>query len=123
MKNYIQEELVHFIISFCEEMKIKNIDLNNINLNTSIDLDLNIFDDDIDLFVNLFAQQFQIDVSHFEWGKRLIYPTSDKMNFVYSIFRSFDYRKKWVKAICGRLYIPKVFIRDFQNAINIRILT
>ena len=39
----ILPELKSFILDFCKRNKIKNIDLSSLNVETSIDLDLNIF--------------------------------------------------------------------------------
>ena len=122
MKHQLSMELKDFIVSFCNEMKIRNINLDDICLNTSIDMDLNIFDSDMDVFLSDFIKRFNIDVSNFECGNRYLYPSGDDMGLMYMVFRSLDYRKEWVRRICKRLYKPKIFVRDFQRAIDIRSL-
>lgn len=114
----LSQELKDFIISFCKEMKIKNIDADNINLDTSLDLDLNIFELDMDLFMTDFSKQFDVDISTLHWGIKYIYPSGDDMGLLYMIFRSFNYKKDWVKRICRKLYKPKIYVRDLQNAIE-----
>lgn len=116
------QELKSFIISFCREMKIKNIDVDNIGLDTSLDLDLNIFDLDIDVFLADFSQRFDIDISTFKWGVNFIYPSGEDMNLLYMTLRLFNYKKKWVKKICRKLYTPKIYIRDLQRAIENKVL-
>ncbi len=118
MKKELSLELKEFVESFCREMKVKNIDLENMDLKTSLDLDLNIFDLDVDVFINDFIKKFDIDISSFEWGKQLEYPSDKDMSTLYSIFRSFNYRKNWVRKICRKLYKPKLFLIDFQNALE-----
>lgn len=114
----LSQELKNFIIFFCKEVKIKNIDVENINLDTSLDLDLNIFELDIDLFITDFSKKFDIDISTIEWGKKYDYPSGDDMSFLYYIFRSFNYKRNWVKRTCRKLYKPKIYVRDLQNAIE-----
>lgn len=118
MKNQVSSELIEFIISFCKELNIKNIDIENIYLDTSLDLDLNIFEIDIDVFMNDFVKEFDIDTSNFKWGKQFEYPDGNDVRLLYSFFRSFNYKKKWVKNVCHKLYNPKVFIKDLQMAIE-----
>ncbi|WP_447640940.1 MULTISPECIES: DUF1493 family protein [Chitinophagaceae] len=119
MNNKIRADLKKFIESFCTEMKIKNIDIESIDLDTSIDTDLNIYDLDLDVFVNDFSQQFSVDTKQFDWKKQLAYPDGSDMNFMYIFFRSFNYKRRWVKSICKIFYTPKLFVRDFQNMIKI----
>lgn len=114
----LSQELKDFIISFCKEVKIKNIDAENISLDTSLDLDLNIFDLDMDLFITDFSKRFHIDISTFEWGKEYDYPSGDDMGLLYTTFRSFNYKKDWVKRTCRKLYKPKIYVRDLQSAIE-----
>ncbi|GAB3430178.1 DUF1493 family protein [Niabella aquatica] len=116
----LSQELKDFIISFCKEMKIKNIDAENISLDTSLDLDLNIFDLDMDVFIADFSKKFDIDISGFEWGKKYDYPSGKGMGILYMTLRSFNYKKDWVKRMCRKLYNPKIYVRDLQNAIEIK---
>lgn len=118
MAKQILPELKGFIISFCRDMKIKNIDVESINLDTSLDLDLNIFDLDMDVFIADFTKRFGIDVSTFEWGKKYDYPSGKGMSLLYSILRSFNYKKNWVKNVSRKLYKPKIFVRDIQKVIE-----
>ena len=114
----LSPELKELIISFCEEFKIRNIDIEAINLETSIDLDLNIYDIDFDYFLNDFGEKFKIDITKLKWGDKFQYPSGDDMRFIFSILRHFNYKKDWVKRICAKYYTPKVHVRDFQYAID-----
>ncbi|HVI49019.1 MAG TPA: DUF1493 family protein [Chitinophaga sp.] len=111
----IRPELKDFIIDFCKKNKIKRTDLDNLNLDTSLDLDLNIFDDDMDLFLTEFVNRFKIDYSNFSWEK-YGYPTSSAL--VGIIKGIFGYRKKWVKRVANFLYTPKLKVQELQKAIE-----
>jgi|GEM_PF-6762292 len=69
MKPYFMDKQVlpglsDFIVNFCQEMNIKNIDIKMLDLGTSIDLDLNIFD----VFVSDFSQRFDMNKRIFDRG-------------------------------------------------------
>jgi hypothetical protein len=61
--------LKEFIVDYCNRYKIRSVDPRSLCLDTSIDLDLDIFDIEIDLFLADFADQFNIDQSKFTWYK------------------------------------------------------
>ena len=114
----LSPELKEFIINFCEEFKIRNIDIEAINLETSIDLDLNIFDIDLDVFFGDFVEKYKIDITTFKWGDKFQYPSGDDMKLIYSIVRDLNYKKDWVKRACAKYYTPKIRVKDFQYAID-----
>lgn len=86
----ILPELKLFIIDFCKKNKIKNVDLNSLNIETCIDLDLNIFDIDIDLFLTEFINRFKVDYSSFNWNK-YGYPKGSVLVGIIRIF--FGYKR------------------------------
>ena len=117
MSEPISSELKSFIGSFCQKLKVKNIDLETLNANTSIDLDLNLFDIDLDLFISTFVEH--IDHSKFKWKKGQ-YP---KDTFFLALVRTFlNYKKPWVKQLARKIYNPKVFVSDLQVSIRYRTL-
>lgn len=116
----ILPELKLFILDFCKRNKIKNIDLTDLNIETSIDLDLNIFDIDIDLFMTEFVERFKIDYSTFNWNK-YGYPKGSTLVGVLRIL--FGYKRKWVKRIATIIYKPKFFVENLQNAIITGVLS
>jgi hypothetical protein len=112
-------ELKIFIETFIVTNNIKNVDLSNLNLNTSLDLDLNLFDLEIDMFLTDFVEMFKIDYSKFNW-KNYGYPDG---NFLVLFVRSFfNYKLKWVKQLAHFLYKPKISIDVLQQAIRTGIL-
>ncbi|MGN8072354.1 DUF1493 family protein [Mucilaginibacter sp. 22184] len=116
----ILPELKAFIENYILEHKIKNVDLNDLNLNTSLDLDLNLFDVDIDLFITDFVKAFNIDYTKFHW-KNYGYPDE---NFTISLIRSFlNYKSDWVKRFAHRVYKPRITVSALQQAIKTGVLT
>jgi hypothetical protein len=119
MKKTILPQLKLFITNFCETNKIKNVSLDKLTLNTSIDFDLNIYDITMDLFISDFVNFFNIDYSNFTWESRG-YP---KDVLIVGIFRSiFGNKYKWVDDFLKLFYKPKIFIQDLQTAIQIGML-
>jgi hypothetical protein len=115
MSEFVSSELQIFIERFCKEVKIKNIQLKNLQADTSVDLDLNIFDLDMDLFISDFVKFFEIDYTGFSW-KKGGYPSAP---FSTALIRTFlDYKQDWVKALARRFYTPKVYISDLQMSIK-----
>jgi hypothetical protein len=110
----VQPELKNFIASFCKNNKIRNR-LSNIKLSTSIDLDLNIFDISMDLFLTSFIQEFKIDYSKFNWDNHGGYPKDSSL----IAFIRFMFGYKWDLSgkIILNFYQPKLFISDLQSAI------
>jgi hypothetical protein len=113
---YMDETLRDFILSFCKKYKISNIDLSDLNLHTSIDLDLNIFDLDMDMFLSEFVEQFNIDYSQFNWDN-YGYP-SDADAVRVDWYRMFGYQRDWVKRLCRKVYTPKLRVYHLQEAIR-----
>src|SRR5450432_4455581 len=100
----IHPQLKEFIVDYCTRYKIQKVDASALNLDTSIDLDLDIVDIEIDLFIAEFAEQFHIDQSKFSWYK-YGYPTgSASVNIIKAVF---GYKSSWVKRLSNHLYQPK----------------
>ena len=114
----LSPELREFIITFCKKFNIKHIDIEALNLETSIDMDLDLYDIIFDFFLNDFGERFKIDITKLKWGDKFQYPSGDDMGLIYSIFRSFNYKKNWVTRICAKYYTPKMHVKDFQYAID-----
>lgn len=115
----IQPELKSFIENFIEKNKIKNVDLSKLDLNTSLDLDLNLFDLDMDLFMTDFVKKFNIDYKKFDWDK-YSYP---KGSYIILLVRSFlNYKLDWVKQLAHWLYKPKIKVDNLQQAIKTGVL-
>lgn len=111
----IYPELKDFIIDYCTRYRIRKIDPHALNLDTSIDLDLDIVDIEMDLFIAEFAEQFRIDQSKFSWYK-YGYPTgSAGVNLIKALF---GYRARWVRQLSHRIYTPKFRVRNLQNAVD-----
>jgi hypothetical protein len=111
----ILPDLKTFIIDYCEKYKVGQYDLNDLDLETSIDLDLDICGIEIDLFLAEFAETFRIDNSKFSWYK-YGYPTG---SIWISILKSlFGYRKKWVRRLACRFYKPRFKVQYLQDAIK-----
>ncbi|WP_367866786.1 DUF1493 family protein [Pedobacter sp. WC2423] len=112
-------ELKVFIGNFILENSIKNVDLSKLNLNTSLDLDLNLFDLEMDLFITDFVNTFNIDYTRFNW-KNYGYPDD---TFIISIVRSFlNYKLNWVRQLAHWVYKPKITVSTLQQAINTGVL-
>lgn len=108
-------ELRQFIINFCQKNKIKNNVLNDLNLSTTIDLDLNIFGLTMDLFITDFVKHFNIDYSGFSW-KKYGYPEE---TFLIGFVRLlFGYRYKWTTNLLKSFYKPKLTINNLQEALE-----
>ena len=56
----IHPQLKDFIVDYCTRYKITEVDPRSLRLDTSIDLDLDIADIEIDLFLAEFAETFRI---------------------------------------------------------------
>ena len=82
----VHPQLKEFIIDYCTRYKISKVDPGTLNLETSIDLDLDIADIEIDLFLAEFAETFRIDQSKFSWYK-YGYPTgSASVKLIKAVF-------------------------------------
>jgi hypothetical protein len=109
----IHPKLKDFIVDYCTKYKIQEVDPSALNLDTSIDLDLDIFDIEIDLFIAEFAAQFHIDQSKFSWYK-YGYPTgSAGVKLIKTVF---GYKSSWVKRLSHRIYKPKFRVSNLQDA-------
>ena len=107
-------QLKEFIVDYCTRYKIQQVDAGDLCLDTSVDLDLDIFDIEIDLFLAEFAEQFCVDSSKFTWYK-YGYPTgSASVKVMKTVF---GYRP-WVKRLSQRIYKPKFKVRNLQEAVK-----
>jgi hypothetical protein len=108
-------QLREFIVDYCTRYKIRRVDPRAISLDTSIDLDLNIFDIEIDLFLAEFAEQFRVDNTKFTWYK-YGYPTgSPGVGLIKAVF---GYESPWVKRLSHRIYKPKFRVSNLQDAVK-----
>lgn len=107
--------LKEFIVDYCNRYKISHVDPGSLSLDTSIDLDLDIFDIEIDLFLADFADQFKIDQSKFTWYK-YGYPKGSTRVRVIKIM--FGYHSPWVKQLAQYCYKPKFKVKHLQDAVK-----
>ena len=111
----VHPQLKKFIVDYCSRYKIRQIDPCALSLDTSIDLDLDIVDIEIDLFLAEFAETFRVDQSKFSWYK-YGYPTGSAS--VKVITYLFGYKSQWVKSLSNRIYKPKFRVSNLQDAVN-----
>lgn len=111
----VNNELKQFIVNYCKSYRISEIDEDNINLETSLDLDLGIYDIEIDLFLGEFAEAFHIDNSKFSWYK-YGYPTGSIG--VTLLKTMFGYKSAWVKKMARRIYKPRFSVYHLQQALQ-----
>ncbi len=107
--------LKEFIVDYCNRYKIHKVDPRSLNLDTSIDLDLDIFDIEIDLFLADFAEQFNIDPSKFSWYKYGYPKGSTRVKMIKLMF---GYNTTWVKQLAQYCYTPKFKVRNLQDAVK-----
>ena len=108
-------ELKEFIAGYCERYKIQKVDPDALTVDTSIDLDLDIFDIEIDLFLAEFTDTFRIDNSKFTWYKYGYPKGSVGVDVIKSVF---GYRAPWVKKVATKLYKPKFKVQNLQEAMK-----
>ena len=111
----IHPQLKDFIVEYCSKYKIRKVDPCALNLDTSIDLDLDIFDIEIDLFIAEFTEKFRIDQSKFSWYKYGYPKGSASVNVIKAVF---GYKSPWVKRLSNRIYKPKFRVSNLQDAVN-----
>jgi hypothetical protein len=110
----INPQLKEFIVDYCAKYKIRKVDPGALSLNTSIDLDLDIVDIEIDLFLAEFAEKFRVDQSKFSWYK-YGHPTgSASVNVIRTVF---GYEAQWVKRLSNRIYKPRFRVSNLQDAV------
>ena len=110
----VHPQLKEFIIDYCTRYKISKVDPGTLNLETSIDLDLDIADIEIDLFLAEFAETFRIDQSKFSWYK-YGYPKGSAG--VRAMKMIFGYNSPLVKKLSHKIYEPKFRVRNLQEAV------
>jgi hypothetical protein len=108
-------QLKDFIVDYCTKYKIQQVDPCALYLDTSIDLDLDIFDIEIDLFLAEFAETFRIDNSKFTWYK-YGYPKGSAG--VRAMKMIFGYNSPLVKKLSHKIYEPKFRVRNLQEAVK-----
>ena len=108
-------ELKEFIAGYCERYKIHKVDTEDLTVDTSIDLDLDIVDIEIDLFLAEFTDTFRIDNSKFTWYKYGYPKGSPAVDMIKIVF---GYRSSWVKKIANRVYKPKFRVQNLQEAMK-----
>ena len=108
-------QLKEFIVDYCTRYKIQQVDPHALYLDTSIDLDLDIFDIEMDLFLAEFVDAFCIDNSKFSWYKYGYPKGSPSVELIKAVF---GYRSRWVKRLSHKIYQPKFRIRDLQEAVK-----
>ena len=106
--------LKEFIVDYCNRYKLHHVDPGSLSLDTSIDLDLDIFDIEIDLFLADFADQFKIDQSKFTWYKYGYPKGSTRVRMIKIMF---GYNSIWVKQLAQYCYKPKFKVRNLQDAV------
>ena len=111
----IHPQLRNFIVDYCTRYKIRKVDPRALNLETSIDLDLDIVDIEIDLFLAEFTDTFRIDNSKFTWYKYGYPKGSPAVDMIKIVF---GYRSNWVKKIANRVYKPKFRVQNLQEAMK-----
>jgi hypothetical protein len=108
-------ELKEFIAGYCDRYKIHKVDPDALTVDTSIDLDLDIFDIEIDLFLAEFTNTFRVDDSKFTWYKYGYPKGSLSVEMIKSVF---GYRSAWVKKLSNHLYKPKFRVSNLQEAVK-----
>ena len=111
----IQPQLKDFIINYCNRYKVSRVDTSQLHPNTSIDLDLDIYDIEIDLFLAEFAEHFKIDRSKFSWYKYGYPKGSARVRMLKTVF---GYQRPWVKKLAGYCYKPKFKVAHLQQALE-----
>lgn len=108
-------ELKEFIAGYCDRYKIQKVDPDALTVDTSIDLDLDIFDIEIDLFLAEFTDKFCIDDSKFTWYKYGYPKGSMGVEVIKTVF---GYRNNWVKKVANKIYKPKFRVQNLQEAMK-----
>ena len=108
-------ELKEFIAGYCDRYKIQKVDPEALTVDTSIDLDLDIFDIEIDLFLAEFTDKFCIDDSKFTWYKYGYPKGSMGVEVIKTVF---GYRNNWVKKVANKIYKPKFRVQNLQEAMK-----
>jgi len=108
-------ELKEFITGYCDRYRIAKVDPDALTVDTSIDLDLDIFDIEMDLFLAEFIDTFRVDNSRFTWYKYGYPKGSVTVEMMKSVF---GYRYTWVKKLANKLYTPKFRVSNLQQAVK-----
>jgi hypothetical protein len=111
----VHPQLKEFIVDYCTRYKIQKVDPAALNPDTSIDLDLDIVDIEIDLFIAEFSEKFHIDLSKFSWYKYGYPRGSASVTIIKTVF---GYKSSWVKKLSGHLYKPKFRVSNLQEAVR-----
>lgn len=113
--DHLSPQLKDFIVDYCRRYKVVPVDTSMIKADTSLDLDLDIYDIEIDLFLSEFAEHFKVDKSNFSWYKYGYPKGSTRVRMIKAMF---GYKHKWVKKVTGYCYKPKFKVAVLQQAID-----
>lgn len=108
-------EIKEFIAGYCDKYKIRKVDPEALTVDTSIDLDLDIVDIEMDLFLAEFADTFRVDNTKFTWYKYGYPKGSMGVEMIKTVF---GYRYNWVKKLANRIYKPKFRVANLQEAVK-----
>lgn len=111
----IDPQLKGFIIDYCQKYRVRSIEADELHICTSIDLDLDIVDIEMELFLAEFTERFHIDNSKFSWY-RYGYPKgSARVRIIKTLF---NYNRRWVKKLAGYCYKPRFKVQVLQDALQ-----
>ena len=110
----INPQLKDFIVDYCNKYKVRPIDPDTLHNDTSIDLDLDIVDIEIELFVAEFAEHFKVDASRFSWYKYGYPKGSARVRMLKLLF---GYKHLWVIRLASYCYKPKFKVHILHNAL------
>ncbi len=116
--NYMEAlhpDIRNFIAGYCIKYKISPVAPDELTLDTSIDLDLDISDIEIELFLAEFSEHFNIDNSKFSWYKYGYPKGSVSVKLLRAVF---GYRHRWVRQLSYRIYKPRYRISNLQQAVK-----
>ena len=111
----LHPDIRDFIADYCSKYKISPVNPEEISLHTSVDLDLDISNIEIELFLAEFAEYFKIDNSKFSWYKYGYPRGSVSVKLLRSVF---GYKRRWVRHLSHQLYKPKYKVSNLQQAIK-----
>ncbi|MBL4675763.1 MAG: DUF1493 family protein [Mucilaginibacter sp.] len=113
----LSPQLTDFIVDYCNRYKVVPVDTSMIKPDTSLDLDLDIYDIEIDLFLSEFAEYFKIDKSKFSWYKYGYPKGSTRVRMIKALF---GYKHPLVKKLTSYCYKPKFRVEVLQQALENR---
>jgi len=103
-----------FIRDFCERFNI-NINNKQIKSDTLLELDLNIFDIDIDAFLQEFSDYYKVSLAKFDWG---VYGYPNGVFLLRSIRNIFGAQSSIFRLLKERLKHSSFSVRELEAAIE-----